>query len=100
MGEPSASAELLAEIGRALHGDEFVYRLADDISVDQRTIRAWLSGKRVLHANNTAMMRAADVLDARARLCLKLADEARASTPVVKPQKLKAALPKAHSRLD
>lgn len=75
--KPTPTAQLLAEAAKTLYGDQpgWVALLSRDIQVNERTIYAWLSGKRDLMSNNTAMQRLEELLRREAQSFNKMADK-------------------------
>lgn len=63
--QPMSPSKLLATIGQALHGERWRRPLADDLGVDERSIRAWLSGKLVLGPDHGIFRNLEDLLVAR-----------------------------------
>jgi transposase-like protein len=70
------AADLLVEVGRALHGEEWVAPLARDLGVSAHTLRAWKSGKLALSADHGVMRDALRLLqqrrDSAARIATRL----------------------------
>lgn len=46
------ASDMLAAIGRALHGEHWLGGLAADLKVNERTIRAWMNDRDVLNAQH------------------------------------------------
>lgn len=93
-GKPTKTADLLADAGRLLYGQEgWVGPLSDDIGVAERTIYAWETGRRELHANNTAMQRVENLLREEAQRMLALGDRIRVHIASAPPRKAPAARP-------
>ena len=49
------AADLLAEAGRTLYGDEWIGRLAREIGVSAPTVRAWKAGRLPLPLTHDAL---------------------------------------------
>jgi len=59
------AADLLAEAGRALYGDEWIARLARDIGVSAPTLRAWQAGRLHLSLTHDAVKETLHLLERR-----------------------------------
>jgi plasmid maintenance system antidote protein VapI len=60
--------DLLIATGEMLHGKHFTNKLADDLGIDDTTVRYWINGKRPLAPEHPIIDRLADLVD------LKIAD--------------------------
>lgn len=56
--------DLLAAIGRALHGERWIKPLARDLGINELTIRRWLSGHTRLPEDHKVFEAAGAVVDA------------------------------------
>jgi hypothetical protein len=59
------AADLLAEAGRTLYGDEWIARLARDIGVTAPTLRAWKAGRSHLSLKDDAVKETVRLLERR-----------------------------------
>jgi transposase-like protein len=59
------AADLLAEAGRTLYGDEWIARLARDIGVSPHTLRAWHAGRLHLSLTHDAVKDTLRLLERR-----------------------------------
>jgi transposase-like protein len=59
------AADLLAEAGRTLYGDEWIARLARDIGVSAPMLRAWKSGRLDLSLTHDAVKEILHLLERR-----------------------------------
>lgn len=57
--------DLLIETGELLHGRHWVNNLADDLKVDDTTVRYWVNGKMRLPPDHPILDRLADLVDLR-----------------------------------
>jgi hypothetical protein len=61
----SQAADLMAEAGRALYGDEWTARVARDIGVSASTVRAWKAGRFHLSLSHDAVRETLHLLERR-----------------------------------
>src|SRR5262245_8828228 len=64
-GTARDAADLLAEAGRTLYGDEWVGRLARDIGVPATKLRAWKAGRLHLSLTDDAFKQTLHLLERR-----------------------------------
>jgi hypothetical protein len=61
----TSPADMLAEIGRALHGDNWRKPLARDLGLNDETLRRWMSGRQELPASHGVFMDALRIVEGR-----------------------------------
>jgi hypothetical protein len=72
------AADLLAEVGRALHGDEWPTKLAADLGVTKDTLRTWRRGRDVhFGPGHHALDRLLALVEGRAGEVARARDELR-----------------------
>ena len=59
--------DILAEIGRAIHGDRWIAPLADDLEINRETLRRWLNGHTPLPPDHGMWQDLADVVERYAK---------------------------------
>lgn len=79
----STSAELLAAIGQALYGSDWISELADALQINRRTVQRWRSGAQPVPAG--ALDAAGDLALARAAELAPLAARAKAAAQLAPP---------------
>jgi hypothetical protein len=67
--------DILAKVGRALHGEHFAQSLAKDLDINRDTPRRWLAGKTPLQANHGVFGDLLALLNRRIAELTKVRDE-------------------------
>jgi len=80
---PTPAPELLANIGQALFGPDWITEIAEALKVNRRTVQRWRSGVQPIPAG--ALDAAADLALARAAELAPLAAQARAAAQLAPP---------------
>lgn len=74
--DPTA-ADMLDAVGRALHGEDWMTRLAADLGVKRETVRSWRRGNARLDASHGMFIRLLALADRRAEETARVRDELR-----------------------
>jgi len=62
---PTLAADLLAEAGRALYGEQWMEPFARAVNVNPRSLRDWLSGRDILDPHHAVVKQTLRLLQTR-----------------------------------
>jgi len=77
MSDDKTAADMLNAVGRALHGDDWMTRLAVDLGVKRETVRSWHRGNARLDADHGMFDRLLALAERRAEETGRARDELR-----------------------
>jgi hypothetical protein len=75
--DAQTAADMLGAVGRALHGEDWMTRLAADLGVKRETVRSWHRGNARLDASHGMFARLLALAEHRAEETARARDELR-----------------------